>query len=314
VVAPRVELPEAVRLELAALRREAKLSSGQLCQLLEIRQPGTFQAWEAGTSRPTVPQLQAYLLAIGADAAAVMPRVQVGASRLGRIYDLDASSGALSPEAGAVARAPGAAASGRDHVRLAALDREDLDWFADREDFELASERTGKPGITRYLHVTPELMMLLGGYASSGSCLPADGIRLAGGDLEQAGTWLAAAFGLPAHACEVSRTLAQVKLTHPVATLAWHKLCGPGGAAPAARPIPDLVWSVAEPLRSAFLHGYLRASSDGAGHVHAGAHVHRAIARPGERAPVPADVLWRRRGGRCAGRNRRPSRHRRVPW
>jgi hypothetical protein len=35
----------------ALWRRAARISSGQLCQLLGITQPGTFAAWEAGTSR-----------------------------------------------------------------------------------------------------------------------------------------------------------------------------------------------------------------------------------------------------------------------
>ena len=246
--AARVDLPEAVRVELAALRREAKLSSSQLCQLLEIRQPGTFQAWEAGTSRPTVLQLQAYLLAIGADPAAVMPRVEVGASRLARIYDTDAAATVGGADV----------AAHRDHVRLSALDREDLDWFADRDDFELAPARTGKLGIARYMHVTAELMQLLGVYATAGAGSPGDGILLGGcGDLEQTGAQLAAVFGLPARACELSPPTAEVKLSHRVASLAWHKLCGAGDAT--GKPFPDLVWSVGEPLRSAFLRGYLRA-------------------------------------------------------
>jgi DNA gyrase subunit B len=266
--APRVELPEAVRVELAAMRREAKLSSGQLCQLLAIRQPGTFQAWELGTSRPTAAQLQAYLLAIGADPAAVMPRVHVGPSRLARI--LDGGAGGEGGEGGEAAGAAANAAVARDHVRLADLEREDLDWFADRDDLELAPARDGKPGIARYVHVTPELMMLLGAhvaYVAGGACSPGDGIRLGGGaDLAQTGAQLAAVFGLPQHACEVSPRTDEVQLHHRVATLAWHKLCGActGDGPGTANQIPALVWSVAEHLRSAFLRGYLRSSSPGA--------------------------------------------------
>jgi DNA gyrase subunit B len=255
--APRVDLPDEVRLELAAARRDAKISSGQLCQLLAIRQPGTFQAWELGTSRPTLAQLQAYLLAIGADPASVMPRVHVGPSRLARICETCDRAGAPPVHAGDVVHH-----LGRDHVRLAALEREDLEWFADREDFELAAEREGKPGITRYVHVTPELMMLLGAYVAAGSCSPGDGVRLGGGgDLGRTSAQLAAVFGLPAHACEVSPQTGEVMLHHRVATLAWHKLCHIGGGAATEQQVPTLVWSAAEHLRSAFLRGYLRASA-----------------------------------------------------
>jgi DNA gyrase subunit B len=252
--APRVELPADLRRELSDLRREAKLSDGQLCQLLALHRPGTLQAWERGTSRPTLPQLHAYLHAIGADAAAVMARVQVGPSRLARIYEPDDA-----PEAGEMSRA---ARAGRDTVRLVGLEREDLDWFADREDFELAPQRAGKPGLARHVDVTPELMTLLGAYVISGSCLPGEGIRIGGGEgLATAASQLAAVFGLPAHACEISSQTGEVKLHHLVATLAWRKLSLSGGG-PVKR-VPDLVWSATEDLRSAFLRGCLCARGTG---------------------------------------------------
>jgi DNA gyrase subunit B len=249
--APRIELPETVRLELASQRRIAKISSGQLCQVLGLRQPGTFQAWELGTSHPTAAQLWAYLLAIGVDPAQVMPRVHPGPSRLARIYD--------EPTVDASPAAPAVPREARDYVRLAALEREDLDWFTDREDLELAPERTGKPGVLRYVHVTSELMTLLGIHVAAGSCLPGDGIRLAvrhshATDLSRLGAQLAAVFGLPARACEVSTQRGEVTLHHPVATQAWQKLCGAGATATATQ-IPHLVWSAAEDQRSAFLRG-----------------------------------------------------------
>src|SRR5262249_24269381 len=80
------------------------------------------------------------------------------------------------------------------------------------------------------------------------------------------GAQLAAAFGLPAHACDVSSQLGEVKLYHPVATLAWQRPCGAAaGVAPLKR-IPHLVWSLTEELRAAFLGGYLQScGSNGTG-------------------------------------------------
>jgi len=261
--AARVELPEDVRHELAAQRRAAKVSSGQLCQLLEIRQPGTLQAWEQGTSRPTVAQLQAYLLAIGADPAHVMPRVHVGPSRLARVFEPGAQ------EAAAAASAAPASEAGRDDVRLASLEREDLDWFAGRDDLELAPARHGKAGIARHLSVTPELMMLLGSFvatdsvatdARTSSSRAHDAIRIGGvADVHKAGAQLASAFGLPAQACELSAPTGEIRLPHRVAALVWHKLASHRDGARAVRQIPDLVWSTTEDLRSAFLRGYVRA-------------------------------------------------------
>jgi len=257
-MAARVELPEVVRCELAALRREAKLSNGQLCQLLEIRQPGTMRAWEQGTSRPTVAQLQAYLLAIGADPARVMPRVHVGPSRLAQILALAQISDAGEPDVALGDRSP---TTGREALRLGSLDREDLDWFTDREDIELAPESCGKPGIARYLSVTPELMQMLGAFVARGSCNPHGGIRIGGlADVGMVGARLAAQFGLPAHACELSVLTGEVRLHHRIATLAWRKLSGAGTGPACGQRVPDLVWSVTEDLRSAFLRGYVLCS------------------------------------------------------
>jgi DNA gyrase subunit B len=275
--ARRADLPDDLRRELAAQRREAKLSSGQLCQLLEIRQPGTFHAWEAGTSRPTLAQLKAYILAIGADLAAVWPRVRIGPSRLERI-----TAGAESPAAPVLriesSACPVPPVGARDHLRLDALEREDLAWFGDREDFELVSEPDGKPGIARTLELTPELLWLLGAYvATGGGAAPGrgDGIQLVfepsaafadcpeRSDLSGTAAKLAAVFGLPVQACEIAPALGRIQLHHPVATLAWHALFSTesGGSDPVDRRIPDIVWSVSDELRAAFLRGYLLAGS-----------------------------------------------------
>jgi len=264
--APRVDLPSDVRHELATKRRDAKISSGQLCQLLDVRQPGTFVAWEAGTSRPTLMQLQVYLLAIGAEPTDVMPRAQIGPSRLARLYGT--SDAPPAPEV-------------RDVVRLDALDREDLEWFASRTDLELAPEREGKSGVGRYVDVTPDLLWLLGAYAAAGSCGSRDGIQLvvpvSGGraaaapsprsaersraeSLGAVASKLAAVFGLPSHACELAPERHATQLMHRVATEAWLALVTGADTAPAERTIPDLVWTVSEELRAAFLRGVLEAS------------------------------------------------------
>jgi DNA gyrase subunit B len=250
--APRVELPAEVRGELARRRRVAKISNGQLCQLLDVRQPGTFQAWEAGTSRPTEAQLVTYLLAIGAEPSEILPRVTIGASRIERLREGGAG--------------PGGA------VRLAALEREDLEWFAGREDLALAPASTGKPGIARFVDVTPGLMQLLGVYA----CRPATSeaahghgvyIRMpktARVDLYAVAAQLTAMFGLPMQACEIAGATGEVTLMHPVARQAWELITRGSDAGEAAPEVPSLVWSVAEELRSAFLRGWLIAGDLGA--------------------------------------------------
>jgi DNA gyrase subunit B len=287
--APRLILSPELRRELAALRRTARVSNGQLCQVLGIHQPGIFQAWELGTSRPTQLQLEAYLLAIGADPAAVLPRVEVGPSRLARLFfDDDAVSpgtldgGDARADRGADMRgadtrgadmrgadtrgADGHAA--RDHVLLAALDREDLDWFADREDLELAA-RASKPGIARYVHLTQPLFALSGAHAANtavateGSSPHRITLAVGAGDPGELSLALSTLFGLPAQACEVSAAAGEIQLHHPVAAFAWHRLCGRGDDPTRGSRVPDLVWSVNEGLRGAFLRGYLRSGFGG---------------------------------------------------
>jgi DNA gyrase subunit B len=258
--APRMVIPAALRLELADQRRVAKISNGQLCQVLGIRQPGTFQAWELGTSQPTQAQLEVYLLAIGADADAVWPRVLAGPSRLAQICNAEDAEDlqyVLAEVAG----------GGRDYVRLAALEREDLDWFADRDDLVLAPGPRGKPGIARRIELTPGLLALVGGYVATGAHAQ-PGILIAVGAAGASGASgatdatriaevareLAGVFGLPAAACEVSPTTSDVMLSHRVAVLAWRTLFGTD-----AEPrVPDRVWTMSEELRSAFLRGYLQ--------------------------------------------------------
>ncbi|HEY0189561.1 MAG TPA: DNA gyrase subunit B, partial [Kofleriaceae bacterium] len=241
-IAPRVELPAEVRAELAEQRRRAKISNGQLCQVLDLRQPGTFQAWEAGTSRPTEAQLTAYLLAIGAEPAAIWPRVTIGASRRARLFG-------------------GELPAVRDHVALTALEREDLDGFAGRE-VELAAAPAGKPGIRRFVRLDEALLRLLG-VDATGGLSGQGGIRLAlpragAGELAEVGVQLAAMFALPAMACEIAAERGEVKLGHPIAGLAWRHLTR-GAGEPGA--IPSLVWTAGEAARAAFLRGCLDASA-----------------------------------------------------
>ena len=111
--APRVEIPPEVRTELASLRRASGISNVELCRRIGIRQPVTFYAWEEGTCRPTLPNCDSYLSVIGANAAAVMPLVTVGPSRLERVWE-EQYRGSPSNRV-------------RDYVRLSALEADDID-------------------------------------------------------------------------------------------------------------------------------------------------------------------------------------------
>jgi DNA gyrase subunit B len=254
--APRVEIPLPMRAELAAARRAKGIGGQALCAAIGIRQPATFYAWERGDSRPTVEHFTAYVSALGLDADAVSSRVTIGPSRLEWSW------------AEQYAGAPRNRV--RSYVRLADLTPEDLAWFGEREDLDLTAEHYGERGIHRYLDVGEELMTLLGFYLAEGSCSDRSGIRFAMGPGNQAflGEVTAAiekVFGLAPRLYEGNDRVAELRLMHRVAGLVWQHVFGFRSMKATTKRIPDLVFNVAEPLRAAFLRGYLRGDGTVAG-------------------------------------------------
>ena len=248
MTAPRVELSLEVRRQLTELRRASGISNAELCRKVGIRQPVTFYAWERGLSRPTLPNCQAYMAVIGADAATFMPQIAVGGSRLERIWDTQ-YRGSPSNRV-------------RDFVRLSALEAEDIAWFAERDDLQLTPEHNADLPIPRYLQVTPALMKLLGFYMAEGSCSDRQGIRFAIGKgnvrfLEEMSDALTQVFGLEPQSYGIERSCGELKLVNRVAVLAWQHLFGYGGVDSLTKKIPDLVFNANESMRLAFLRGYL---------------------------------------------------------
>ena len=247
LVSPRVDIPEAVRGDLASRRRSAGVSNKDLCAKIGIRQPVSFYGWEKGTSRPTVEHFKAYVQAIGGDVDAELARVTVGPSRLQRVWE-EQYTGAPANRV-------------RPYVRLSALDAEDVEWFASREDLELTPEHYGKAGIRRFIEITPELMTLLGFYVAEGSCSDRNGIRLSIGARNQAflaemGEAFARIFGLSAKSYEVLDRAGELKLVNRVAALTWQHVFGFHEVDSLTKRLPDLVFNVSDPLRLAFLRGY----------------------------------------------------------
>ncbi|HXC10563.1 MAG TPA: DNA gyrase subunit B [Steroidobacteraceae bacterium] len=248
MTAPRVELSVEVRQHLTELRRASGITNAELCRKVGIRQPVTFYAWERGLSRPTLPNCQAYMTVIGADAAALMPQIAIGGSRLERIWETQ-YRGSPSNRV-------------RDYVRMSALEAEDIAWFAEREDLQLTPEHNAQLPVPRYLSVTPELMKLLGFYMAEGSCSDRQGIRFAIGKsnvrfLDEMTEALTRVFGLTPQSYSIKRGCGELKLVNRVAVLAWQHLFGYGGVDSLTKKIPDLVFNVDESMRLAFLRGYL---------------------------------------------------------
>jgi DNA gyrase subunit B len=245
---PRVEIPPVVRMELAERRRASGVSGQALCATVGIRQPVTFDAWEKGLSRPTLPNFRAYLQAIGSDAQETLSRASIAPSRLERIWKEQYSGSGCNAL--------------RDYVRLCDLDSEDLDWFGSREDVRLTPEHHGRNGIPRFIDVNEDLMGLLGFYLAEGSCSERNGIRLSIGKGNQAFAEemtrkFAGVFGLHALTYSSPDRCTELKLVNRVAALAWQHVFGFENADSTTKRIPDLAFNVSEQLRVAFLRGYL---------------------------------------------------------
>jgi DNA gyrase subunit B len=248
LTAPRVDIPSDVRNELAQLRRASGISNRVLCETVGVRQPITFYGWEKGTLRPTLTHFEAYLRAIGADPSSTLPRAQIGPSRLERIWQEQYKGSGCNTV--------------RDYVRLSALELDDLDWFADREDLQMTPEHYGRNGISRFLAVNEDLMGLLGFYLAEGSCSDRGGIRLSIGDgnsrfVGEMAEKFSRVFGLPAISYSSPNRCSELKLVNRVAALAWQHVFGFANVDSLTKRIPDIVFNVTEPMRLAFLRGYL---------------------------------------------------------
>jgi DNA gyrase subunit B len=246
--APRVEFPAEMRNQLASLRRASGVTNAELCRRIGIRQPVTFYAWEKGESRPTLANFESYLEVIGANSAAVMQQVTVGASRLEHIWETQYRGSPCNRV--------------RNYVRLSALEPEDIEWFEDREDLELTPEHYGDQGVRRFVGVDSELMKLLGFYLAEGSCSDRNGVRLCIGKsnlrfMEEMAAAMTHVFGIAPKSYPIKRGSGELKLLNRVAALAWQHVFGFYGVDSLSKRIPDLVFNVAEPLKLAFLRGYL---------------------------------------------------------
>ncbi|HEY2685610.1 MAG TPA: DNA gyrase subunit B [Steroidobacteraceae bacterium] len=246
--APRVDIPPALRETLAQKRRDSGITNRALCASVGIRQPVTFYAWENGTYRPTVEHFEAYVSAIGAGNAIELQHARVAPSRLERLWDEQYTGSGRNLV--------------RDYVRLSALEQTDLDWFDGRDDVQLTPEHYAGHGIPRSLKVNEDLMGLLGFYLAEGSCSDRGGIRLSIGQSNQrfAGEMtekFSRLFGIPAIGYASPERCGELKLVNRVAALVWQHVFGFSNVDSLTKRIPDIVFNVTEPLRLAFLRGYL---------------------------------------------------------
>jgi DNA gyrase subunit B len=105
-------------------------------------------------------------------------------------------------------------------------------------------------------------MKLLGFYLAEGSCSDRNGVRLCIGKsnlrfMEEMAAAMTHVFGIAPKSYPIKRGSGELKLLNRVAALAWQHVFGFYGVDSLSKRIPDLVFNVAEPLKLAFLRGYL---------------------------------------------------------
>jgi len=243
----RVQAPADVRAHLTRMRRLSGMRNRDLCERIGIKQPVTFYAWEKGKSKPTLPNWKRYVEAVGEDPERLLPRVHVVESALERTWNTQYRGAPRNRV--------------KTYVRLSDLSSADLDWFGEREDLELTPEHYKGKGLGRHLHVTPELMKLLGFYMAEGSGSARGGIRFAIGSRNEAyraemTEAIEAVFGHAASNYESGQRVGELRLVNRVAALVWGRLFGFAGVTAPTKRIPDLAFRVDDDLKTEFLRGY----------------------------------------------------------
>ncbi len=247
-VEPRVNLTEAQGLRARQLRERAQLTQGQVCAMIGVKQPITISTWERTQTRPTESNWRRYLEAIGADVEQEMCDVEIGLSKLERIWD-EQYTGAPRNKV-------------RSYMRLSDVEHEELDWLADRDDLVLTSEHYADRGVPRYLNVTPALTKLLGFYTAEGSCSDRNGIRLSMGSnnealMEEMRAAFFSCFGQEACAYEYMERVGELKLVNRVAALVWQHVFGFHEARSTTKRVPSLILTASQALQESYLEGYL---------------------------------------------------------
>ncbi len=154
-----------------------------------------------------------------------------------------------------------------DHMLLSEVAPAELDWFGEREDFQLSPRDFSAHAIPRFLTVNEDLMTLLGFFLADGCSSERGGIRLSlglgnGHCLTEMAERFYRTFGLPAVSYSSKQTCVELKLVNRVAALTWQCIFGFCDADASSKRIPDLVFNVSDDLRISFLRGYLLGGGD----------------------------------------------------
>jgi len=245
LVEARVNIPEAIRNEIAGKRRELGLSQKEVCDAVGIRQPVTFYAWEKGTSRLVLTHFERYIDLLGMNQAACMDAVEVVPSRLDSVW------------------ATQYAASGsnrvRDYISIHDLSLEDTSRL---NGVKLSPVHYADHAISRHIPINEDLMEIIGFFVADGSLSQRGGVRFAIGKnnirfAEKLVGIIESTFGLDAKYYDSSETRAdELKIVNSVVAALFRHVFGFDSAKAHTKRIPDMVFNASPDLQLAFLRGY----------------------------------------------------------
>jgi len=243
---PRVLISAELGQEMARRRRTAGLSQTDICRAVGIRQPGTFYAWEKGTSRPTLTHFRRYANLLGMDEDTLAGQYTVGSSRLDHVWETQ--------YAGAPCNRV------RPYLRLSKILEEELDWL-DGQPVELAPLRHPDGAVPRFIAIDASLMTMLGFFLAEGSLSQRGGVRFAIGPndkimADEIIQTIRRSFGLTARSYQSAGRVREVRLVNGVVAAMFRSLFHPGQLRAPGKHIPDLVFNVSPDLQLAFLRGY----------------------------------------------------------
>ncbi|MEA3282718.1 MAG: LAGLIDADG family homing endonuclease, partial [Euryarchaeota archaeon] len=245
LVEERVDIPEAIRNEIAGKRRELGLSQKEVCDAVGIRQPVTFYAWEKGTSRPVLTHFERYIDLLGMNRAACMDAVEVVPSRLDSVWATQYS------------------ASGSNRVRdYISIHDLSLEGISRLNNVILSPVHYADHAISRHIPVNEDLMEIIGFFVADGSLSQRGGVRFAIGKnnirfAEKLAGMIKSTFGLDAKYYDSSETRAdEIKIVNSVVAALFRHVFGFDSAKAHTKRIPDMVFNVNPDLQLAFLRGY----------------------------------------------------------
>jgi DNA gyrase/topoisomerase IV subunit B/transcriptional regulator with XRE-family HTH domain len=247
MVEPRVNIPADIRHLLTEKRLSSGLSQTAVCQVLGIKQPGTFYSWERGKYKPVLSHFRRYADLLGLDSEELLSQAEVVDSRLDNIWTTqfnDSGSNRV-----------------KSYIRLSELHQDEISGFNGSK-LSLTPEHYADYGVPRFIPVNQELMTILGFFVAEGSLSQRGGVRFAIGSSnqcmkEEISTAMHRVFGItPQYYVGKDGRAGDLKVVNNVVSAVFRFIFGFNSLESHTKRIPDIVFNVNRQMQLDFLRGY----------------------------------------------------------